>query len=147
MKFLVVLIGAALMGAVGLFGWGARAYHAETRPMLPAEVEEPERDVGERPVGTSQVVFRITNPTDHPIEVVGGLSGCGTLCCLKATVAERQTIPPGGALDLACELSVAAAAPFEYRNKIYLNDNGLQAIKIVVRGVGVAPGAGNVPKP
>lgn len=81
------------------------------------------------------------------MDVVGAPDGCGKLCCLKATVTDRQTVPPGGTLDLMCELMVMAAEPFEYKCKIYLSDNGLRPIKIVVRGVGVAPGSADVPKP
>lgn len=148
MKSLAVLAAVAICAALGLFGWAGRSYRAETRQVLPAEIEEPERDLGERPVGKSSVVFRITNPTDHPVEVVGAPDGCGILCCLKATVTDRQTIPPGGALDLTCELMVAAAEPFEYKCKIYLSDNGLRPIKVSVRGVGVkaASGAAHAPK-
>lgn len=135
----------AICTAVGLLGWSVRTYHLENRPVRPVEVESPERDLGDHPVGRSQIVFRVTNPTDHPAEVISAPDGCGKLCCLKPLTTDRLSIPPGGSVDVACELNVIAPERFEFSGNLFLNDNGLRAVKLTVRGVGVAPRAGDAP--
>ncbi|HEY1186181.1 MAG TPA: hypothetical protein VGE74_00930 [Gemmata sp.] len=143
MKWLAVL---AFLTAVGLLGWGVYEYRLETRPVGRLEVERPERDLGECPIGKSQVVFRVTNGTDREAEVLGVPEACGPVCCLKATTAERLRIPPGGSADLVLDLLVGRPEPFEFSGNLYLNDNGFRTLKLTVRGTGVAPRAGDAPK-
>ncbi|MBA4065817.1 MAG: hypothetical protein C0501_19280 [Isosphaera sp.] len=110
------------------------------------EIESPEQDLGDHLVGQSEVVFRVTNPSDLPAEVVSVTEGCGRMCCLKPMTADRLSIPPGGSAEVKCELVVIGPEPFEFTGYLYLNDNGLRTVKIAVRGTGVRPGAGNAPK-
>lgn len=140
MRFLVI---CAALASLGLFGWGAYSYERErSQPAVPpvVAVEQPERDLGDYPVGTSQLVFHVTNPTDHPAEVVSTQAGCGLGCCLKPTAAGRIAVPAGGSADVVCEVTVIAPKEFEYTGEMYLNDNGLRVVKLTVRGRGVAPG-------
>jgi hypothetical protein len=139
------LAGVALLGAFVSLGWGVYTYRLETRPARPVEVESPERDLGEYPVGKSQIAFRITNPTDRPAEVISVPECCGRACCIKPTLTDRLIIPPGASVDVVCELLVTAPKQFEVSGSLFLNDNGLRAVKLTVRGVGVAPGAGDAP--
>ena len=80
MKALTCLV--ALCG-VTLLAWGAYAYRQESRPVLPVTVDSPERDLGEVPVGTTRVVFRVTNPSDDAAEVISAPDACSRGCCLK----------------------------------------------------------------
>ncbi|VTT99376.1 unnamed protein product [Gemmataceae bacterium] len=142
MRFLVV---CAALASLGLFGWAAYSYERDrSRPAVPpvVAVEQPERDLGDYPVGTSQIVFRVTNPTDHAAEVVNTQAGCGIGCCLKPTAAGRIAVPPGGHTDVVCEVTVIEPKEFEYTGDMYLNDNGLRVVKLAIRGRGVAAGAG-----
>ncbi len=139
MNFVRLLALAAVLGAVGLSAWGAYCYHLESRPVRSVEVEEPERDVGARPVGKSRIVFRVTNPTDHSAEVVSAPDACGKLCCLKPVTTARLPIPPGGSVDVECELLVAAPARFEFGGDLYLNDNGLRGVGVVSRADDAPP--------
>jgi hypothetical protein len=144
-KLIVALAALAGLVAVGLLGWSAYTYRVETRPARSVEVESPERDLGEMPVGQSTIVFHVTNPTDSPAEVISVPDACGKSCCIKPKSTDRLSIPPGGAVDVVCELLVAARSEFEFSGNMFLNDNGLRTVKIKIHGVGVAPRADNVP--
>jgi hypothetical protein len=136
MKWLAVL---ALVAAFGLLGWGGSLYHLERAPVPPVEVELPERDLCEQPVGKLQVSFRVTNPSGHVTEVLGASELCGKDGCFKLLSNAPQAIPPAGSVDVVCELTVVREGPFEISGSLYLNNNGLRAVKLTLRGVGVAP--------
>jgi hypothetical protein len=52
-------------------------------------------------------------------------------------------IPAGVTFNYECKLSVENPGPFEAQLNIHLEENGIRTVTITVRGVAVAPGAGN----
>jgi hypothetical protein len=145
MKALVALLA---LSSLALLACGAWVYRADTRERPPVEVEEATRELGEYPVGTSRLVFRVSNPSDRAAEVVSAPASCGKYCCLKPVGPERIPIPPGGSAEVELELSVIAPNAFEFQGNLFLNDGGLRAVKLTIRGTGVAPkGTDAQPKP
>jgi hypothetical protein len=144
MKLLSAIAALIATGLVMLAGHSYRFAH-QTKSELgsPAGVvvvEAAEQDVGERPLGKTQITFRLRNPSEHAAEVINLPETCGFTCCLKHGLSFPQPLPPGGSLDIACELLITAPGPFDFSNDLYLNDNGLRSVKLTVQGVGVAPG-------
>jgi hypothetical protein len=135
---LATLVAVSLL-ACGVYSYRTTPPPAPVVPVSVVVVEEPDRDVGERPVGKSPVVFRVTNGTGHEAEVVGVPACCGKNVCLKSATAERQKIPPGGAVEVTCELSVTAPGAFEIGGTLYLNDNGLRVVNLNIVGTGREP--------
>lgn len=66
--------GFTLSGAAGLLAWGlfAPGFNTSTRPGERLRVDHPQRILGAVAAGREQeVVFRITNAGDTPLEIVG----------------------------------------------------------------------------
>lgn len=68
---------ACAVAACGLAGWVA---FLALRPSSPEDpdmwiVAEPDRDLGELPLGTHPVTFRLTNPAGTPRRVIGFAEG------------------------------------------------------------------------
>src|SRR5262245_3203298 len=100
--------------ACGLLAYaGYSAYHEPTEVAAlteteagPADVgdgylvvENAEQNLGERQVGEHRVVFRVSNLSERPGEVVGGSSGCTAICCFQIQDLGRVPVPPGGFVE------------------------------------------------
>ncbi len=68
LRLLTTLAFVLTVSLVGLAAYlVCRPQVAPSGPVV--QVEEPVRDLGERPLGQSLVVFRLTNPGDRPLRV------------------------------------------------------------------------------
>lgn len=66
--FLVIAVG--LLGLAGYLALGS-----PDRPAPSFAVEQPDRDLGKVGVGSHTLIFRITNPADHPRRILGLAEG------------------------------------------------------------------------
>jgi hypothetical protein len=101
-------------------------------------VDNPEQDLGERPVGEHRVIFRVTNRSDRKAEVFGYPGRCGNKCCYSSRHSERQNVAPGATVEVLGELEVFETGPFEFEGNLFLNDGGqLRAVRFRLTGVGI----------
>lgn len=112
------------------------------------DVENAEQDLGNLPIGEHPVVFRVTNSSDQPGEVVGYPKRCDWGVCLTAKEEGRVSVPPGATVTLAGTLTVTRKGPFEFEGDLYLSDGGrLQTVPLKITGTGVPGGTPHAPPP
>lgn len=146
---------AFALTAVGLAGWSAFLAFpsaADTTPPGPAEtgkraliaaqndeiaIENAEEDKGNRPLGDHRVVFRITNRSANPSEILGASLACNPMCCFEVTDAGRVAMAPGETTEIAGMLNVRRPGPFTFEGELYVNYGGqLRALRYKIIGVG-----------
>lgn len=139
-----------LLAALAVLACGYAAYLAtksgepEAAPApQAARVADTDRDLGDVPANTVRdVAFVITNPTSKPVRVVGSSGKCGYNCCftMKHLEGEQVVVPPGGTANYVYEVSVRGPGPFDIDSELFLDDDGLRAVPLKVRGTVVEAG-------
>lgn len=92
-----------------------------------------------RPVGTHELEFRISNHSDHTIEIVGLETACKEACCFSWSQRDRILVMPRESVLLNCHLSLKVIGPFESTVSVFVNDGGLSERRITVSGAGLPP--------
>jgi hypothetical protein len=132
---ILAIVGSA---PAGYLIWEAR----ESSPPADALVfESTAIDVGNVPLGSIPVEFKIQNAGTSPRRIIGRLEVCSSRVCIGSGQPLDATIAANSSYNLICELHVQSLGPFESSLDVYLDDFGLRTVTLTVRGVGIAPGS------
>jgi hypothetical protein len=137
-----LLAGAALAVAAVIAYLGSRP----VEPDPPFVVEPTEIDAGTVTIGAHKLTVTVHNPAGRPRRVIGFERACGRNCCFGSTDHRQLLVPAGGTAVCSCEYVVYQPKPFHAPATLYLEENGVRAVEVTVRGVGVAaPGQNDDP--
>lgn len=131
----VLVLASALLAVAALAGAGWLAYR--DRPAEPPALafREPVADVGRRPKGTKvQVPLVLVNTSSRPRQVVRFAGFCRGAHCISGPD-DPVTVPPHAEVSYVVEVTIDAPGPFEIETVLYVDDGGLRALPVVVRGV------------
>ncbi len=135
------LILICLLAAIGLSAFAGYDALRPASPPGPAfRIDDPERDLGTVPLGKSEIVFPITNTSSQPRQILGVREGCRpAVCFLSKDFPGRITVGPGQTIPFTYTLDVRKPGPFEAGVLLFLEDNSIRELPLIVRGVGVEP--------
>jgi hypothetical protein len=133
-----VLLGMTLLALASYRIWEARESSAPADALV---FESTVIDVGNVPLGSTPVEFKIQNTGTSPRRIIGRLEVCSSRVCIGSGQPLDATIAANSSYNLICELHVQAVGPFESSLDVYLDDFGLRTVTLTVRGVGIAPGS------
>lgn len=106
-------------------------------PPMGVSIDQPLRDLGEVPRNTAiPLTFRIENPTDQEILVIGVRESCGLRCCFSSLQTEGLSIPAKGSLNYPCELKVFQPGEFEARIILIMSEERWSEKELHVKGTG-----------
>lgn len=143
MRYLFLVTGAIAIALVL-----CAVYHASNQAERPPiEVREPKRNIGDCPIGTTALVFEISNHSNQTANVVGVVDGCGINCCVRSKCREGITIPSGGVFSFSCEVEVRGPGPFQVTLPLFLSDGRLHELELSVCGIGVESGSNSHAQP
>lgn len=145
-KWLARVFALATVGCLAAAGYLA---FRRSAPEPPLEVRSTDQDLGQVPLGTRDVTISVHNPSRYPHRIIDAGGVCTGTCCVSLTHPDPITIAPGETAYISCELKVAVPGPFKVEFPVFLDENGLQKVMVIVRGVGVAPAGrtNDPPKP
>lgn len=130
---LLCLVCIALLGYTVIRGFTPEP---ESSPML--TVHEPDRDLGNLPVGVHEVRFKVENSSSLPLRILGSVPVCGLRSCFTPQIINQIAIPPHATIQLECQLEILSPGEFSCPCTLYLEDGGIRSVKLSVRGIGIA---------
>ncbi len=137
-SFLFVCCTILAVGLLGIAGFLISRPTTTTEP--PFQIDALERDLGKVPCTLHEVVIQVTNPADRPRTILGATEGCRGNVCYSASRSEATcAVAPGQTVPYKYELDVRQPGPFEIHLVMFLEDNGIREVPLVIRGIGVAP--------
>lgn len=138
----VLVLVAVTLGCVA--GWMAarsdKGYSWATQPADMFAVEG-ERELGILAPGEYPVEFAITNTTRTEQRIIGNrVEPCGLVgCMMPVGDVPSGIVAPGATVRVRCKVLVRGPGEFETKMFVFLDDHGMREVKLVARGVGVAP--------
>lgn len=143
MRYAVAIFSIAALFSLILAGFDCLSTPPEAPPP-PFKISRTEFAVGNVSLGTQLLHTSVANPSNEPRRILGINGQCSDNSCFGAVQEAPIIIPPGGTLNLDCELLVTRPGPIDAEIKIYLEENGIRTVTLRVTGTAVE--APRVPK-
>ena len=133
------LSGLSLIAALGCLCMAGYEYFfaPPAAPPPPFEISQTEFPLGEVPLGSHTLQTTITNTSKEPRRILGSAGQCVANCCVKPLLESVLVVPPGGSVEIQCEVMASRPGPLEAEIKIYLEENGIRTVTLHVTGTAV----------
>jgi hypothetical protein len=96
-----------------------------------------ELDLGQVPLSPQPAVFVVKNSSSKTLRVLNVAQTCTLNCCFSSRQEEYVLVLPHSEVEYVVEITVKAPGPFEIHTNVFVDDLGLRAVPVTIRGTGV----------